>query len=488
MTKTGWTRVMKTATTESPRLEALYPAVAACIVAAALLILPYLGDRPFWDYDEAIYARVVMDTQASGNVAALSRYGEPFFEKPPLYFWTSMGFDALLHDPQWSYRLASALAGVACVALVVLLAWEASASVPVALLAGLILTTTGPFIEASRQVRLDIPTVAAILAATYCFMRGRRDARWLVGVGIAIAIGFLFKSVIALLAGAYILAWSIIERDWRWMRERYLWLGAGFGFLILLPWHLSETVRFGGAFWDGYLWHNVISRTTSDILGGTQTFGELALYLVGYAAPWSAVFVLIVIWQLARGNPRALDRVGRTTAIFSLTAVAMLALFAASSTRIFYYLLPAYPFIAIAVALAMGSIAERIPRVASYALFLILFSAGLWVTGNYAYHRFDTMHVNDIISADEAAAGASMRHEPMDVPVFAYQHEYWDTFGYYSGGRTIAAMTDDAALSSPFFLLVSTPFMQAHSFDPELQKHLTVRYAGPVVTLYEFRP
>lgn len=462
-------------------------AIAVSAVVASLLIFPYLGSTPFWDYDEGIYARITHDTHASGNSFLLQHMGQPFFEKPPLYFWTSMGLDALLHAPEWSYRLTSAIAGVACVIAVVLLAWEMSGSALVALLSGLILATTGAFIEAAREMRLDVPTVAAIIAATYCFTRGRRDERWLMGVGIAVAIGFLFKSVIALLAGVYVLTWSITRGDWSWIRSRAFWLGAGIGFALLVPWHVYESLHFGGAFWDGYLWHNVVGRVSSDVLGGTQTIGEMIRFCFAFGAPWSIILVLTALFVCVGGDPRRRTRDEQMLFISTLTAVVIIALFTASSTRIFYYLLPAYPFVAIAVALAAREVARRAPVALAYAVIIALLAAGSWVTYNYAWHRFGIMHTGDLIAADEKAAAVSIADEPMDVPVYAYAYDYWDTFGYYSG-RTIAAMTDDAVLDRPFFLVVSTPFMQGHSFDPELAKHLTPRYQGPVVTLFEFRP
>jgi 4-amino-4-deoxy-L-arabinose transferase-like glycosyltransferase len=463
-------------------------ALVTCAVVASLLVFPFLGSRPFWDYDEAIYAGTIAETQTGGSILTLRHAGQPFFEKPPAYFWMSMGLDALLHSPEWSYRMTSAVAGVVCIILTVLIASEAGGSATTALIAGLMLVTTGAFIEAARQVRLDIPAVAAILLAAYCFTRGTRDARWLAGVGIAIAIGFFLKSVVALLAGFYFLAWSIVENDWRWMRDRYLWLGAFAGLVILLPWHLFQTVQYGSAFWDGYLWHNVVGRATSDILGGTQTRAEVARYFLAYTAPWGLLFALTIIWQLMRGDPRRRTSGERCAYIFAMTGLAILTVFMATSTRIFYYLLPAYPFMALAVSFTASEIFDSVPRWASFVLIGMLIASGLWVTCNYAFHRFGIMHTNDLISGDEAAAGESIRSDVAGLPIFAYQYDYWDTVSYYSGGRPLSAMSDDAVLDRPFLLLVSTPFLQGHSFDPELAKHLMPRYSGQVVSVYEFQP
>lgn len=459
------------------------------ITSALVVCTAGVGSRPFWDYDEAIYAQITHDMAASTDPLVTSRWGQPFFEKPPLYFWISMGLDRALSSPEWSYRLPSAFAGVVSVALVVVLVWEAAGTMLGALLAGAILVTTGAFVEAARQMRLDVPTVAMLLLAAVCFERGRRDARWLGGIAVAIALGFMTKMVIALLGVVYILIRAGIEREWSWLRSRYVWWGVLAGICIAAPWHVYMALHYGPAFFDGYFWHNVVDRTGSDVLGGTQTIREFLGYFCAYAAPWSVLFVpgcLVGVW-IVRTHHVFHDRSVRAFFAFAATATALLALFLMSRTRIFYYLLPVYPFVAAALGIAGERAMVRFGARAGAAVVTACVAAA-WVTWGTAFHQFETFRINDRIVADEARAAAMLAQEHNALPVLAYEYDYWDTIGYYGDHGRIQPMTDDAPLTSPFYLLVSTPYMQWHAFDPLLQAHLTTLYAGEVVTIYRFQP
>jgi 4-amino-4-deoxy-L-arabinose transferase-like glycosyltransferase len=440
-------------------------AFGGLVLLAVALFFVGLGNRPFLDYDEAIYARITHDTQLSGDPFILSRAGQPFFEKPPLYFWSSMALDSMLHNPEWSYRLTSALAGVLCIIFTMLLAFEISGAVAAAFWSGAILLTTGAFVEASRQMRLDIPVVASIVLASYCFTRGMRDRRWLVGVGIAIAIGVLFKIVIALLAGVFMLAWATVHRDIRWIKEPWLWIGGLAGLLILAPWHIYETMHFGAQFWDGYLWHNVVNRVGGDVLGGSLSVANFAKFVLVFTAPWSVAVVAGLVVLAARRNPVRWEGEMRQIGVVGLTTVLIAAVFALSSTRIFYYLLPAYPFMAITLALISEEIRARVSKTIFAALITV-------------------MAIDDAIAADEANAGLILAANPEPTRVLTYQWPYWDTLGYYSGGRPIGVIGDGDVIKESYYLVVHSE--GNYSYPPSYKARLTTMYQGPALTMYKF--
>src|SRR5262249_44204524 len=120
---------------------------AAILVVACFLFLFNLGAKPFWDYDEATYAMVIKDTLHSGQPLTLRLEPNTWFEKPPLIFWTSAIADSVFHHPEFSYRLTAAIAGIVSVLLVMLILYEIRRDILIACLGGLILLTTGAYIE-----------------------------------------------------------------------------------------------------------------------------------------------------------------------------------------------------------------------------------------------------------------------------------------------------------------------------------------------------
>lgn len=76
--------------------------------------IPYL-----FDWDELIYASLARQMLASGDPFSLAINGEPFFEKPPLFFWLQALSMAVLGMNEGAARLPNAFAGGITVALLV---------------------------------------------------------------------------------------------------------------------------------------------------------------------------------------------------------------------------------------------------------------------------------------------------------------------------------------------------------------------------------
>ena len=190
----------------------------AVVVIAGFLFLFRLGDETLQDYDEAIYGQVISETAASGQWLTLQKDG-PWFEKPPLYFWEDLVSEQIFSPPEFALRFPSALAGIISIVLIMLIAYEMSGSIAVSALAGLVLTFTPAFVEAGRQVRLDVPVVMAILFSTYSFIRSEKNPKWFLGLGAGLAIGLLTKSVIGLSPLLFILIWALVHHKWSWLKS-----------------------------------------------------------------------------------------------------------------------------------------------------------------------------------------------------------------------------------------------------------------------------
>lgn len=463
----------------------------AVILAAAILFLLNLGEKPFWDYDEAIYANVIHDTVQSGNNVTPHLAGEPWFEKPPLLFWLSMAADDIFHQPEFSYRLTAALAGIISIGLTMLITYEVSGNLLVAALAGLILLTTGTFLEAGREVRTDIPAIAMVLLSVYSFVRGLRSPMWFIGIGLGLALGVLFKSVIGLLSLPFLLFWLFYNRDVRWLRSRYVWMSTALFFLIVSPWYVYESSQYGQSFWNASLGEN-LTHFSKSILKQSYSSNDYINYFLTYAAPWSDLFVLLVIWLGVNSKQYRSLRM-RDIFAFASTALFLFLFFLFASTKILTYLLPVYPFVAIALALAIGYLAEQFVKKqyvirSGFMLLCILCAFGVWVTYNFGFHIFPYVAVNDLIASEETAAAEIIAQQPKQLDVYSYQYDYYDTIEYYSGRRAIKGMTDDQVLDEPFLLLVAKPYMDWHKFPNELQAHLATLYQGQTLILYEFKP
>jgi 4-amino-4-deoxy-L-arabinose transferase-like glycosyltransferase len=156
-------------------------AVAGVVLGAAALFLTGLGAPDLWQPDEPRYAQVAEELRSLQHGARglwlLHLNGEPYTQKPPLYFWLA----ALAGAPagrvgETAARLPSALAGIACVALLVGFGTRLRGPA-VGAAAGALLATTTLFAYLARRAQLDVLLCAFELVALTAFWRLASEAR-----------------------------------------------------------------------------------------------------------------------------------------------------------------------------------------------------------------------------------------------------------------------------------------------------------------------
>ena len=55
--------------------------------AAALLYIPFIGGVPLFDWDEINFAEISREMITTGDYLNTQVNYQPFFEKPPFFFW-----------------------------------------------------------------------------------------------------------------------------------------------------------------------------------------------------------------------------------------------------------------------------------------------------------------------------------------------------------------------------------------------------------------
>jgi 4-amino-4-deoxy-L-arabinose transferase-like glycosyltransferase len=461
------------------------PICIGIILVSAFLAVFRLGTEPFIDYDEAIYAQVVHDTVAAGDLLTMHQGDSTWFDKPPLYFWEARSWAAILGETELAYRLPAALAFVASVGLVMLIASAVSADYVVAILAGLILLTMGSYLEASRQLRLDVPTTAASLLALFCFIKGRSDSRWYLGTGIGIALGVMTKSVIGLAYGPVFIIWSLVYREWSWLKDKYVWAASALGLALLAPWHLYESINYGGQFWYGYFFHNVVDHVTTNVNGGDASVFDYLSVLFQYNEPWMALFVLSAIWVAINHK-----RLSREIVVFYLSATVLLIVFSIAQTKTSYYLISAYPLIALSLAFVGRYTLKWLAATRMKTAFIVgtfLIVGALVSTVFVGFHLvYPDFVIIDGIKSEEAQIGKLMKEKNSPMDVYTFDYSYWDTIHYYSGGKNVHMLVPDQVLPTSMFLVILNEVVANVNFPDEFSRRLKVDYKGQYLTLFEF--
>ncbi|MCD0494735.1 glycosyltransferase family 39 protein [Chromobacterium violaceum] len=342
------------------------PLLALCL----LWLLPgLLGHEP-WKPDEAYTFGLVRHIAASGDWVVPTLAGEPFMEKPPLFFisaaWTMRLFEGWLGAPD-AARLAAGLWN--------LIAWLGLATAARALFGPghgrwalvLLIGTLGLPLRAHQLI-----TDTALLAGCCWGLAGLSQAltypaRAGLMLGAGAAIAFLSKGLLGpgcLAAAALAL---LARRDYR--RPAYLkTLAVALATALPLPllWMASLYQR------DPALFHLWLDANNFGRFRGTVNLGPRAgRGFYGLTLPWYALPVwplaLLALWRAARGRiawPPLLPPL----ALFACT----LAVLAAAADARELYALPLLPPLALLAAAGLQGARSRPLRWPGHALTLLL--------------------------------------------------------------------------------------------------------------------
>ena len=469
--------------------------ICLCIllVAVASIALSYQITRPLVDYDEAIYANVIVDTLHSGDKVNLNLAGHPWFEKPPLYFWVAMPLVAAFGPQEWTFRLPGIIADILCLLFTYLIVRHLAGSITAAATGFLILLTSPWFYFLAIEARLDPGVVAAILASLLVTLKGWREEKYLLLFFPIIAAGFLIKSIIILLIVPILFIYCIAYGEWKWIRSRYLWIGSFFASLIFLPWHILETIRFGSEFWQTYLFSNLL-RTTSTITG-TNSVGDYVLPLMIKMPIWFWLCIgIITLFVIEAGFLRRMKhRDYREIGAPLVSALFIFSFFTAAQTHLAAYVLPAYPFLAMFVALFAYHAFSIGQKLWAVILACILVTSGMYYCFSFPWTSFQD---EARFANDEKQIGKTYLEHNSAVTsagLYSLQWDGLDAINFYSGTRIIyadARSPQKTEMIPPFYLVATIEYLNMlYKQVPQELNQFKVAYSGEyLVMLYSQQP
>ncbi|MFO0689032.1 MAG: glycosyltransferase family 39 protein [Myxococcota bacterium] len=359
-----------------PRSRAVLAGLLAC---AGVLYLTGLGTLDLWAPDEPRYGAIAEELRSGrhgpGGLVLLHLNGEPYDQKPPLYFWLAAAFGLPFgRVDEVAARLPSALAGVAGVGLTFAIARLLGRSTISALLSAGLLATSFRFAFSARRAQLDVLLTACELAAIAVFLvietrrggieQARRHPGLLAVLHGALGAAALVKGPVGWLPLLVFAAWLAWEGRlaafgrlvpvWSWV----LSLGP------VCAWISGATALAPEGFAQGAVADNVFAR----FFAGTSHVRPF--YYYGYQLPldflpWTLLWPL-ALPVLARAcrdaRPEATsDRAGAR--LLAAWCVVPLVFFTLSAGKRGLYLLPIHPALALVTSLAVASPAwERAVR------------------------------------------------------------------------------------------------------------------------------
>ena len=305
-------------------------------LAAYLLFSAWL---PVTDPVEATYALSAKEMLLAGDWLTPSQFGDPWFDKPILFYWlTTLSFK-LFGVSAFAARIMPALFAASGVTL---LFWFVSrfTSRREGLLSALVLGSSLQFLILSKLIVTDMALFFFSNAALVFFYTGyRENRRWYLLAYACAALAVLTKGPVGLaIPGLIILAFLAHQRNLAEVKRLLHPTGIIVFALLALPWYGEMVRRYGADFVSTFFGlHNYLRATVSEHPRDNVFYYYPVLFVVG-TLPWS----LITVRALYDSIRACCKRTADPLAVFSLFGTAVyLVFYSLMATKYPTYTFPA---------------------------------------------------------------------------------------------------------------------------------------------------
>jgi 4-amino-4-deoxy-L-arabinose transferase-like glycosyltransferase len=321
-----------------------------------------LNNRALWFSDEVRYANAYQNLVNGGKWMVLSLNGQPYPDKPPVYFWFLWLLDVLTPaDMPTVFFLGAALSGLFFLGSAYYLARTLGFDRTVSLAGVLMLLSTFFLAGLFHYSRMDLLFSALIILSHACLYKaftGERQGRWPLAAFLLAGVATLTKGPLGFI---FPLLTSAIYLGWRGELRKLFTRSMGVGLLAMLAmlaaWIGGVMLAEGPSFLvDTVLGKHVIQRAT-------HTFHHrepISYYFIALPLawlPWS-LFALVSpvrrLFSLEAWGARWADRRQAGPQAFLWIMFAATFIFLSSlSGKVLIYILPMFPPLALLTAHAM---------------------------------------------------------------------------------------------------------------------------------------
>lgn len=335
------------------------------LVGAALLTLPWLGNKPFHTKGEPREAITAQAMISSGNWILPQRYGTDIATKPPLLHWLIGTFSLIEGEvTEGTSRLPSALGYILGGMAFFLFAQRNEGSAK-ALVATSILLSTLQWSHGAMAARVDMLLTGCMVWALTALYRWEatqlKGIPWLAVVAMSLAT--LTKGPVGIVLPCMVLFFYLLLKGYRFVQLfRAMVLAALPSAVLPVLWYLAAWQTGGDQFLAIVYDENIARFTGTMKLGGEHRNSNLYMLgtLLSGMLPWSLPALIAGGMALSKINKPAPGFLKRWAESFralpahkqySAVAIASILLFyAIPASKRGVYLMPAYPFLSLFIA------------------------------------------------------------------------------------------------------------------------------------------
>jgi outer membrane protein assembly factor BamB len=338
------------------------------ILAFSTVFFINLESGHLWATDEQTYSQWAFHMFKSGDYVTPWAYGEVlmWIGKPPLFMWLMSLAYQTFGVTNFAARIWSAVFGALSLVLVFFFGKKLY-NLPVGFISALVLGTFTTFYVFARLAMLDVAFVFFILASIYFLVlseKGESVNRYVALGGLFFGLAFMTKQVAAFLIPLIVFAYfTATGRGIRFLFTKRFALFWVVGLLVFSPWLIYMALSFGQDFWQPFFVFSGITRASTPIEGHVGGY----LFYFSYLANSENLF-WVTLLPFAAGLcvfNAVIKRSKADTLVIAWMSIVLVA-FTLIQTKLYWYILPAFPAFAIAISSLLYQLSKKIQSAVSF--------------------------------------------------------------------------------------------------------------------------
>ncbi len=319
------------------------------VSVCAFLFFYGLGNFGLVGADEPRYAQVAREMLERHDYITPTLLGEPWLEKPALFYWRAMFAFETFGVKDWAARMPSATFALGMIVVIFfhMRRFRPGAQLDAALITAACAGVIGFARGASTDMQLAAPFTVAMLGWYAWYETGKK--LWLLDLYIFLAIATLAKGPVApFLAGLIVFLFCGLRHDLK-AALRTLWLpGVVAFFLIAMPWYVAVQLR-NPKFLYVFVFEQNLARFGTEMFRHHQPWWYYLPVLMVALVPWTFFAIPALLdalnscvrdWRIPRDSDRERRNIDSFPEFLVIWALIPIIFFSLSKSKLPGYILP----------------------------------------------------------------------------------------------------------------------------------------------------
>ena len=345
---------------------------ALCVLAIlvfSIMLFVNLAAGSLWVADEQTYSQWAFHMVKTGDYLNPWAFGDPalWIGKPPLFMWLISLSYQVFGINNFATRFWSPVFGALSLVFIFYLGKNLYNSRVAGFLSAIVLGTFTTFYVFARHAMTDVTFSFFVMASIYFLLLSEKNEsanRYAILSGLFFALAIMTKQIEALLIPLIIFFYLIAtKRSIRFLFTKRFTLFWGIGLLVISPWVIYMFIQYGSEFWRVFLVYSNITRATSAIEGHA---GGYLYYFTQLANSETLLWAILLPFAIALCAFKAFMKRSKADSLLLLWIAIVLIIFTFAQTKLYWYILPAFPAFALAISSLLSQLIKRIQRALSF--------------------------------------------------------------------------------------------------------------------------